>query len=75
MNMLLGISCIKKVAVYLIEANICLLESWILLWNFATIIGSLMRPKWLKLGSLVHNVYKLYTSSSLVYSLRPTGYP
>ena len=30
----------------------CPLGSWVSLWNFETIRGSLMRPKWPKLDSL-----------------------
>ena len=47
----------------------CPLESWIPLWNFETIGGSLMRSKWLKLASLALIISTLYTFSSLVYSL------
>ena len=31
----------------------CPLGSWVSLWNFETIRGSLMKPKWQKLASLV----------------------
>ena len=41
------------------------------MWNFETIRGSLMRPKWLKLASLTKKICKLNTFNSLVYSLLP----
>ena len=33
--------------------------SWVLLWNFETIGGSLKRPKWPKLASLAQKIYTL----------------
>ena len=50
------------------------IESWILFWNFDTIRGSLMRPKWPKQASLAQKTCTHYTFSSLVYSLLPEDY-
>ena len=30
--------------------------SWVLLWNFETIRGSMMKPKWQKLASLAQEI-------------------
>ena len=37
----------------------CPLGSLVSLWNFETIRGSLMKPKWPKLASLVQKIYTL----------------
>ena len=37
----------------------CPLGSWISLWNFETIRGSLMKPKWQKLASLAQEICTL----------------
>ena len=37
----------------------CPLGSWVSLWNFETIRGSLMKPKWQKLASLAQEVCTL----------------
>ena len=37
----------------------CPLESWVLLWNFEIIRGTLMRPKWAKLVSLAQKICTL----------------
>ena len=39
----------------------CPLDSWVSLWNFETIRGSLMGPKWQKLASLAQEICTLYT--------------
>ena len=48
----------------------CPLVSWVSLWNFETIRGSLMTPKWQKLAGLAHSSF-----SSLVQSLLPKDMP
>ena len=40
---------------YSVDLISCPLGSWVSLWNFETIRGSLMRPKWPKLASLAKN--------------------
>ena len=47
------------------------LESWIPLWNFGTIIESLMRPNRLKIACLAQKPCILYTFSFFVYSSLP----
>ena len=37
----------------------CPLGSWVSLWNFETIRGSLMKPKWQKIASLAQEVCTL----------------
>ena len=37
----------------------CPLGSWVSLWNFETIRGSLMKPKWQKLASLAQEICTL----------------
>ena len=37
----------------------CPLESWVSLWYFDTIRGSLMKPKWQKLASLAQKICTL----------------
>ena len=37
----------------------CPLGSWVALWNFETIRGSLLRPKWPKLASLAQKICTL----------------
>ena len=38
----------------------CPLGSWVSLWNFETISGSLMKPNWQKLASLAHEICTLW---------------
>ena len=52
----------------------CPLGSWVSLWNFETIRGSLMKPKWQKLASLAQNICKLWFQFfSAVFASK--GYP
>ena len=37
----------------------CPLGSWVSFWNFETILGSLMKPKWQKLASLAKEICTL----------------
>ena len=56
---------------YSVEFIFCPLGSWVSLWNFETIRGSLMTPKWQKLASLAQETCSFYSFSSLVQSLLP----
>ena len=38
----------------------CPLGSWVSLWNFITLKGSLMKPKWQKLASLTQEICALW---------------
>ena len=40
--------------------KLCPLGSWVSLWNFETIKGSLMKPKWQKLASLAEKICTLW---------------
>ena len=46
------------------------LGSWLSLWNYEPIRGSLMGPEWPTLASQDQKTCTLYNFSSLVYSLR-----
>ena len=50
--------CEKPVTKVLILFS-CPLGLWVLLWNFETISGSLMTPKWQKLASLAQEICTL----------------
>ena len=41
------------------KAESCPLGSWVSLWNFETIRGSLMKPNWQKLASLAQEICTL----------------
>ena len=41
------------------ESFSCPLGSWVSLWNFETIRGSMMKPKWQKLASLAQEICTL----------------
>ena len=45
---------------YSVDFFSCPLGSWVSLWNFETIRGSLMKPKWQKLASLAQNICTLW---------------
>ena len=44
---------------YSVDFIFCPLGSWVSLWNFETIRGSLMKPKWQKLASLAQEICTL----------------
>ena len=44
---------------YSVDLFSCPLGSWVSLWNFETIRGSLMKPKWQKLASLAQEICTL----------------
>ena len=44
---------------YNVDFISCPLGSWVSLWNFETIRGSLTMPKWQKLASLAQEICKL----------------
>ena len=52
-----GICC--KCSTYYLILFSCPLESWVSLWNFETIRGSLMTPKWQRLASLAQEICTL----------------
>ena len=55
-------NCPVKFAAKNLKANFTaceLLGSWVSLWNFETIRGSLMKPKWQKLASLAQEICTL----------------
>ena len=62
-----GISSLPFTIVYIS----CPLGSPLLLWNFESIRGSLMRHKKTKLARLAQKTCTLYTVSSFMYYLRP----
>ena len=45
---------------YSVDFISCILGFWVSLWNFETIRGSLMRPKWQKLASLAQEICTLW---------------
>ena len=45
---------------YSVDFISCPLGSWVSLWNFETIRGSLMTPKWQKLASLTQEICTLW---------------
>ena len=45
---------------YSVDLFSCPLGSWVLLWNFETIRGSLMKPNWQKLASLASEICTLW---------------
>ena len=45
---------------YSVDFIFCPLGSWVSLWNFETIRGSLMKPNWQKLASLAHEICTLW---------------
>ena len=44
---------------YSVDLFSCPLGSWVSLWNFETIRGSLMKPNWQKVASLAQEIYTL----------------
>ena len=44
---------------YILDLIFLSLGSWVSLWNFETIRGSLMKPNWQKLASLAQNICTL----------------
>ena len=62
------VAAVERLPVLHYSLDFCPLGSWVSLWNFELIRGSLMKPKWQILASLAQE-YAQSSFSSLVQSL------